>query len=335
MRKKVVIFGATGNTGAYLTEYCLENLDLKEFEVIAVGRRKTDFFSQYGIKYYSVDITDKREFDKLPKENIYAVIHLSAVLPAYMEGYHPKQYLDTNIIGTFNVLEYCRITNTDRILYPQSEGDLSGYWGKEIIIKPDFPRKFNFKGDHAMYVISKNTAVDMIEHYHQTYGIKNFIFRCPTIYAYTPNQYFYVDGIKKVLAYRHLMNQAMLGEPIEMWGNPSKAKDIVYVKDFCQMLCKAITVERESGFYNVGTGVSVTLKDHIEGIIEVFSPKNKKSKIILCPDKPDSREFIMDISNAKEELGYKPKYYYMDYLKEFKKEMQINRFKELRNNEPK
>ena len=43
----------------------------------------------------------------------------------------------------------------------------------------------------------------------------------------------------------------------------------------------------------------------------------------------------MDISNAKEELGYKPKYYYMDYLKEFKKEMQINRFKELRNNEPK
>jgi UDP-glucose 4-epimerase len=330
MRKKVIIFGATGNTGAYLTEYCVEHLDSKEFEIVAVGRRETEFFSKYGIEYYSVDITDETQFDKLPKDNIYAVIHLSAVLPAYMEGYNPEQYIQTNIVGAFNVLEYCRKTKVDRILYPQSEGDLSGYWGKEILIKPDFPRDFSFKGDHALYVIAKNTAVDMIEHYHQTYGIKRFIFRCPTIYAYTPNQYFYVNGAKKVLAYRQLMNQAMAGEPIEMWGDPTKAKDVVYVRDFCQMFCKAITVDRECGFYNVGTGTAVTLKEQIEGIIEIFSPTNKKSKIIPCSEKPDSREFIMDITNAKEELGYKPKYLYLDYLKDFKKEIEINRFAELR-----
>lgn len=330
MRKKIVIFGATGNTGAYLVEHCVENLDSKEFEIVAVGRKNTNFFSKYGIKYYSVDITDQSQFDKLPQENLYAVVHLAAVLPAYMEGYKPEEYIETNVVGTFNVLEYCRKTKADRILYPQSEGDLSGYWGKELLIKPDFPRKFNFKGDHALYVITKNTSVDMIEHYHQTYGLKRFIFRCPTIYAYTPNQYFYVDGVRKVLAYRHLMNQAMAGEPIEMWGDPAKAKDVVYVRDFCQMLCKAILVERESGFYNVGTGTAVTLKEQIEGIIEVFSPENKKSKIILFPDKPNSREFIMDIENARIELEYEPQYYYLDYLKDFKKEMELNRFAELR-----
>ena len=171
----------------------------------------------------------------------------------------------------------------------------------------------------------------MIEHYHQTYGIKSFIFRCPTIYAYTPNQYFYVDGIKKVLAYRHLINQAMMGNDIEMWGDPNKAKDVVYVRDFCQMLYKAILVNRCHGIYNVGTGTSVTLRDQIDGIIEVFCPENKKSKIIHLPEMPNSREFIMDISNAKEELGYEPEYYYIDYLKDFKKEMEINRFSELRN----
>lgn len=330
MKKKIIIFGATGNTGAYLTEYCLEHLDSKEFEIVAVGRKKTDFFSEYGIKYYRVDITDESQFNKLPQENVYAVVHLSAVLPAYMEGYKPEQYIETNIVGAFNVLEYCRKTKADRILYPQTEGDLSGYWGKELLIKPDFPRKFNFKGDHALYVIAKNTAVDMIEHYHQTYNLKRFIFRCPTIYAYTPNQCFYVDGIKKVLAYRHLMNQAMAGEPIEMWGDPTKAKDIIYVKDFCQMLCKAITIERKCGFYNVGTGTAVTLKEQIDGIIDVFSQDNRKSKIIPFPEKPNSREFIMDITNAKEELGYEPEYYYLDYLKDFLKEMNINRFGELR-----
>ncbi|XZH20517.1 NAD-dependent epimerase/dehydratase family protein [Clostridium perfringens] len=330
MKKKIVIFGATGNTGAYLTEYCLDNLDLNEFEVIAVGRKKTHFFEKIGAKYYRVDITNEDDFKKLPTEEIYAVVNLAAVLPAYMEGYKPEEYIQTNIVGAFNILEYCRKVNADRILYPQSEGDLSGYWGKEILLKPDMPRKFSFKGDHALYVISKNTAVDMIEHYHQEYGIKSFIFRCPTIYAYTPNEYFYVDGKKRILAYRHLMNQALKGEPIEMWGDPTKAKDIVYVRDFCQMLFKAIFTNKDHGIYNVGTGVGVTLKDQIEGLIEVMSPENKKSIIIECPEKPDSREFIMDITNAKEDLGYEPKYYYLDYLKDFKKEMELNRFKELR-----
>jgi len=328
--KKVVIFGATGNTGAYLVEYLVENLNSQEFEVIAVGRKETDFFTKQGISYFRVDITDPKQFDVLPTDDIHTVIHLAAVLPAYMEGYQPEDYIQTNIVGAFHVLEYCRKNNVDRILYPQTEGDLSGYWGKEILLKPDLPRKFDFKSDHALYVIAKNTAVDMIEHYHQAYGIKRFIFRLPTIYAYTPNQYFHVDGIKKVLAYRHLMNRAMAGETIEMWGDPAKAKDVVYVRDFCQMLCKAILVDRDCGFYNVGTGTAVTLKDQIEGIIEVFSPKDKKSIIISCPEKPDSREFIMDISNARAELGYEPQYYYLDYLRDFKKEMELNRFKELR-----
>lgn len=330
MKKKILIFGSTGNTGAYLTEYCNENIDKENYEVIAVGRKETKFFEKMGIKYYKVDITKEEDFESLPTENVYAVVHLAAVLPAYMEGYNPRMYIEANINGAFNVLEYCRKVNADRILYPQSEGDLSGYWGKEKIIKPDFARNFSFKGDHALYVISKNTAVDMIEHYHQEYGIKSFIFRCPTIYAYTPNQYFYVDGVKKVLAYRHLMNQAIKGEPIEMWGDENKAKDIVYIRDFCQMLYKAIFVDIDHGFYNVGTGTSVTLKEQIEGLIEVFSPKEKKSKIIHLPEKPDSRNFIMDITNAREELGYEPEYYYLDYLKDFKKEMELNRFKELR-----
>ena len=330
MKKKIIIFGATGNTGAYLTEYCLDNLDLNVFEVIAVGRKKTHFFEKIGAKYYRVDITNEDDFKKLPTEEIYAVVNLAAILPAYMEGYKPEQYIQTNIVGAFNILEYCRKVKADRILYPQSEGDLSEYWGKEILLKPDMPRKFSFKGDHALYVISKNTAVDMIEHYHQEYGIKSFIFRCPTIYAYTPNEYFYVDGKKRILAYRYLMNQALKGEPIEMWGDPKKAKDIVYVRDFCQMLFKAIFTSKDHGIYNVGTGIGVTLKEQIEGLIEVMSPENKKSIIIECPEKPDSREFIMDITNAKADLGYEPKYYYLDYLKDFKKEMELNRFKELR-----
>lgn len=51
-------------------------------------------------------------------------------------------------------------------------------------------------------------------------------------------------------------------------------------------------------------------------------------KFIIKPN--FTRNFVMDIENAKEELSYEPKFLYLDYLREFKKEMKINRFKELR-----
>ena len=121
----------------------------------------------------------------------------------------------------------------------------------------------------------------------------------------------------------------MKGEPIELWGDPEKSHDVVYVKDFCQMLYKAITADCKGGIYHVGTGIPVTLQEQIEGIIEVFSPKDNKSEIIYCPEKPNARTYHMDITKAVDDLDYKPIYSYIDYLKDFKKEMELNRFSNL------
>ncbi|MFC5711444.1 NAD-dependent epimerase/dehydratase family protein [Thalassorhabdus alkalitolerans] len=328
--KKVVIFGATGHTGAYLVDYFLENFDPSVYEVVAVGRKKTDYFKKRGIKYHSVDIMQASDFEKLPKKEIHAVVLLSAILPAAMEGYHPAKYLNTNIIGAFNVLEYCRNVKADRIIYTQTIRDIGNFIGTGEPLTSDMPRNFSYTGDHAVYIISKNTAVDLIEHYSQDYGIKQFVFRLPTIYSYSPIDYYFVDGVKKTKAYRHMIKQAIKGAPIEMWGDPTKAHDIVYVKDFCQMVSKAITNEGKGGFYNVGTGIPVSLREQIEGMIEVFSPKESPSKIIPKPDKPNSRSYVIDITKAKQELGYNPRYDYISYLKDFKKEMELDRYKDLR-----
>lgn len=64
MRKKIIIFGATGNVGSYLFKYATEFFDSNEFEVIASGRRETDFFTKRGYEYYSVDVTEPEDFDK-------------------------------------------------------------------------------------------------------------------------------------------------------------------------------------------------------------------------------------------------------------------------------
>jgi UDP-glucose 4-epimerase len=169
--------------------------------------------------------------------------------------------------------------------------------------------------------MSKNFAVDMIENYHQMYGLKRFIFRLPTIYLYEKNDMYYVDGEIRKIGYRILIDKAIAGETIEVWGDATRVKDMVYIKDFCQMLCKAILVDRSEGYYNVGTGVGTSLLEQIQGIVEVFGEDGNKSQIIMRPDMPNAPQYIMDIEPARNELGYEPQFTYKEWLEDFKKEM--------------
>ncbi|QPN90522.1 NAD-dependent epimerase/dehydratase family protein [Proteus vulgaris] len=328
--KKIIIFGATGNVGSYLTRYCSDFFNESNFEIIAVGSRETNTFDAYNIKYVSVDITNSADFEKLPTDNIHAVMLLAAKIPSYMDEYDPYEYLNVNIMGAFNVLEYCRKVKADRILYTQTVFDISLHAGENITLSPDLEKSFDYKGDHAVYVISKNTALELIEHYHQEYNLKKFIFRLPTIYNYSPYHYYFPNGKKAKRPLYQMIEKAEKGEDIELWGNPNYAKDMVYVDDFSQMLCKATLVNRNEGFYNIGTGIPITLQEQIETIIDVFSPPEKKSKIVYMPNKPYGGGFLMDVSNAKEELGYEPQYNCKKLFEAYKAEMNLKRFDELR-----
>lgn len=325
-KKKIIVLGSAGNIGMYFMDYLNENLNNKEYEIIATGTRDEYPYKFYKGKYVRVDITKKEDFNNLPKKNIYAVVDFAGILPAYLEKDDPNKYIDVNIKGTLNVLEYCKETKTDRIIYTQTWADLNGYLKEKKPLKPNLLRKPIYIGDHAIYTVTKCAAVDLIECYHQMYGLKNFIFRLPNIYLYSPEMYYYVDGQKRYISYRYIIQRAINGEPIEMWGNPNLGKDVIYVKDLCQMIFKSLFVNRQTGIYNAGTGIKTTMKEQIEGIIKVFSPKENPSKIIECPEKKNCDDFVMDITNAKEELGYKPKYDYISYLKDYKKEMKLNRF---------
>ena len=132
-------------------------------------------------------------------------------MPAAMKGYEPRKYIDSIVIGTLNVLNFALKTHVKKIIFSQSRADSNYLMGKKPI-PSDIVKKFPLTGDHAVYSICKNAAVDMIEHYYYQYKLKRFILRLPTIYAYHPNKYFYVDGIKKTIAYRLIMDKAM-----KMW----------------------------------------------------------------------------------------------------------------------
>jgi UDP-glucose 4-epimerase len=325
--KNIVIFGATGTIGVYTA------IELKEnnYNIFAVGRRidHNNFFNRHGISYYSLNIKNKDDFDLLPSGNIDAVIHYAGSMPAHMRGYNPKEHIDSIIIGTFNVLEYAKKVNAERIIFSQSISDILYLFGTTNPISPDVEKKFPLTGDHSVYSISKNAAANLIEHYYSEYKIKRFILRLPTIYAYHPNPFYYVNGERRWMGYRLLIDNAIKGNTIEIWGNPQMKKEVVYVKDFTQIVNGALDAATDGGVYNVGTGTGISLEDQIKYIIQVFSPPQNQSKIIYKSDMPNAQQFVLDINKTKEELGYSPRYDYLSYLLDFKKEMALQRFADI------
>lgn len=322
---KVVVFGSTGTVGAYTSSL----LSKKGYEVIAVGRRSDDggFFDSIGAKYLSIDITDKACFDRLPKADIAAVLHFAGVMPSKMLGYHPQKYIDSIIKGTMNVLDYCRESGSEKIVFTQTRADSHSHMGTDKPLSDDIVKGYPKTGDHSIYTICKNAAVDIIEHYHEEYGLKRFIFRLPTIYAYHPDFYYYVNGQKKKKAYWQMIHSALEGKTLEVWGDPSKKKEIFYVKDMAKAALLAIESRKDGGIYNVGRGEGVTIEEQVKGIADVFSPSAMASKVVYRPDMPDGRQFVHSIKKISDELGFSPDYDYLAMLKDMRNEMQEKPFR--------
>lgn len=321
--KKILIMGASGGIGRYLVEYFSQNAR-DDIQLICASRHPDNNLLTDNIIRVELDISKKEDFKKLPKD-IYAVVNLAGMMPARMKGFLPQAYIDVNITGMLNILEFCKENKVDRVIYMQSFGDIKDWSETDLILHPDSVPKFDYGNDHSIYIVSKNAAIELLKCYYEMFGIKYFVFRLPTVYSWSKNDSYYVNGILRKRAWRILIDNAINGRDIEVWGNPKRKKDMLYVKDLCQMIYRSCFVDLNNGIYNAGTGIGTTLEEQISTIIEVFGDA-KKSKMIFCPEKPNAPQYIMDISNAVSELGYRPKFSYRDMLIDMKKQKEKNRF---------
>lgn len=321
--KKIIIFGACGNVGKQMVDYFLDRLN-GEYELIGTDIIHDEYIEN-KIPVYQVNINDKNSFKQLPMEDVYAVIDLVGPMPARMSGYHPEVYVNTNVLGSFQVFQYAVDCHADRILYAKSFSDIIKRSEKELVLKDDMTPEFNYDNQHSVYTVTQLAAAELLKCMHAYYHIKAFIFRLPNIYFWSKNDSISMKGKPTKIMFRELIDQATAGDPIEVWGDPGRLKDMTYVKDVCQLFYKACFTDREYGFYNAGTGIGISLLDQIKGIIEVFC-EDKVSEIRMRPDKQNAPQYIMDISKAKTELGYEPAYSYLDMLKDMKRERELARY---------
>ena len=92
------------------------------------------------------------------------------------------------------------------------------------------------------------------------------------------------------------------------------------------MMYKSLFASVNGGTYNAGTGIRTSLREQIDGIIEVFCPEDKKSELVMKPSGSGFVSFVMDIEKLKTDLGYVPRYSYLEYLRDYKKEKIIGFF---------
>lgn len=218
-----IIIGASSFIGVYTVDEFIK----RGYEVTVTGRNNKfkDHYDKLGVNYVNLDLTNKTDFDQLPTNNVEGVILLSGLLPANSTvnlsvDENAADYFNINTIGTINVLEYCRKNNIKRVIPNCSYADVRGSWGKKII-REDEPRNYEFSGDHAVYVFSKNAANDILRYYNEQHGMKNAWFRFPPVYGVGPHDSLYVNGIKKTSGLKIFIDKAKNGDPITIFGNPN------------------------------------------------------------------------------------------------------------------
>ena len=320
--EKILVTGATGFIGTYLVDQLVK----EGVDVVAIGRSKDGeaYYKKRAIPFVNLDITKEKDFDKLPKD-VDAVAHMAGLLSIDM--YTPSDYLMANALATYNVLEYCRKNDARKIVFSMTHSNVNR--AKSIIVSEDTPEQFS--GPATPYIVSKIAAMKFIESYSRDYGIQEASLRLPGVRGYGSRFVSFWNGRPEVSVFRMFVAKAMRGEPIEIWGERKTVRDLVYVKDVVSGFIGALDSKKASGLYNIGSGVGLTIEQEAKAIIAAFSPPNKPSKIIHRPDIEEvrKRSYIFSIKKAKKDFGYAVKYSYEDAMKDYKKEMELGRFKHL------
>jgi UDP-glucose 4-epimerase len=303
---KVLIFGITGNCG----KYCAKRFIQDGHTVFGVGRSSLGFSSE-KLTFIKGDITDKTLFDKLPID-FDLVVNFAGVQPSILptsENTDMKRtlssYVDININGVFNILEYLRNSNIRTYIYSTSHRDIELSWKQGEFLKNDEPFNINYSGDHTMYAISKTTGKMMGDYYGKAFGFRTFNLRLPMMFLVPNSPYYLKDGKKEIMPFLQIIKKVISNENLEIWGDKNLKRDYVHVENLYSLINLSYLSDLSQGTFAVGTGEAVTTEAFVKSIAQEFSP-DTDFDFIYKPNNKTYKFATYDISEQVEKLGYKP-----------------------------
>lgn len=238
-----------------------------------------------------------------------AVMHLAAESHVDKSISGPKKFIDTNIYGTFNLLEISRLyfneleaskkdnfkfhhISTDEVF-----GDLGGaneFFDEDSSYKPSSP-----------YSASKASSDHLVRSWGRTFGLPIIITNCSNNYG----PYHFPEKLIPSIILR-----ALNGIDIPIYGNGKQVRDWLYVDDHAEALITTLLSDKTNTTYCIGGNSQLQNIEVVNKILEILSNKghlkgvDHSNLIKYVDDRPGhDRKYAVDASKIKNELGWKPK----------------------------
>jgi dTDP-glucose 4,6-dehydratase len=292
--KTVIVTGGLGFIGSNL----INILNNKNYFIINIDRLsyasnlKNINPNVKNYKLYKEDINNKTFIKNiLNKYNPSIIYNLAAETHVDRSIDSPKNFINSNILGVFNILESIKNNKKKIKLIHISTDEVYGD------IKKNYKSKENDAyNPSSPYAASKASGDLLIKSYIRTYKLNAIITNCCNNYG--PNQY--PEKLIPTIIYSLLKNQ-----PIPIYGNGKNIREWIFVKDHCNALIKISKYGKLGENYNIGSGVvfnNIKIAKKIISIFKVLNNKNVlRSKIHFTRDRPghDIR-YCLDSSKIKD-----------------------------------
>ncbi|XYJ87707.1 dTDP-glucose 4,6-dehydratase [Cupriavidus necator] len=268
----------------------------------SLGGNARHIFSQ-------TDICDRAALDKLfAAHQPRAVVHFAAESHVDRSIHDPAEFIQTNIVGTFNLLEAARTywggldaaakaafrflhVSTDEVFGSLGPGD------------PQFSETTAYR-PNSPYSASKAASDHLVRAYHHTYGL-------PVLTTHCSNNYGPYHFPEKLIPL--MMTNALAGRSLPIYGDGLNVRDWLYVGDHCAAICAVLARGRVGETYNVGGWNEKTNLDVVHTLCDLLDELRRKAigsyrdQITFVKDRPGhDRRYAIDAHKLERELGWKP-----------------------------
>jgi dTDP-glucose 4,6-dehydratase len=272
-------------------------------------------------RFEKIDLRDKTALlGVVEKHEITHVLHLAAESHVDRSITGPGDFIQTNIVGTFNLLEACRnywlvregnlrSQNVACRFHHVSTDEVYGSLGATGFFTETTPYAPN-----SPYSASKASSDILVRAYHHTYGLPMVITNCSNNYG----PYQFPEKLIPVVI------QSCLGRAkIPVYGDGMNVRDWLYVRDHAEALWQVLTRGANGETYNIGghnEWANLRIVELIADLVDEFAPQlggNTRSLITFVKDRPGhDRRYAIDATKLQKELGWVPAYTFKRGIRE-------------------
>lgn len=282
-------------------EHLFVNIDKLTYAANLFSVRDVAHLPNY--RFEQVDIADQAAVEALfQKYDPDMVVHFAAESHVDRSIRGPADFIRTNVMGTFHLLEACRAAwqqKRDALFHHVSTDEVygslaAGAFTEDSRYDPSSP-----------YSASKAASDHLVRAYHKTFGVPVKITNCSNNYG--PRQF-----PEKLIPF--VILRALQGEPLPIYGNGLNVRDWLYVEDHCEAIWTVIERGKLGETYNIGGNSEKTNLEVVQTICRLLAEETGRPEaefvrlIAFVPDRPGhDLRYAIDTSKIRDELGWRPR----------------------------